>query len=659
MLPAFVFAETVRFTADDSIILNPERGLAKLMTVGPNSIGELQALRADNHTVAWGLIRLGSFTSNPVLTNAKLQEVTAWLEAARVNKVKVVLRVVYHEEENFNPPSASLDVQHSHLQQLGTSALKPYQDVILALQAGGIGAYGEWFYAPPELITGDARKELLDSMFDASADDAFVMVRTPHYKQQYEATGADADKVSRTAHYNDCFLSSANDTGTYLCYPFTNSCPAQSVLENLVANDSVSVPVGGETCNATPRNDCAATLAAMERFGYSFINTLWFSSIRSKWQAQGCFDEITKQLGYRFELVEADIPDSISPGGDFQVSVTVRNVGWARLYKQRPVYIRMTDENDNELLFQGSDTDAREWLAGGQSYTFTTNIVAPANLETETVSLSLWMPDNDERHYRTPEYSIQLANTDTWNPVAGDNLLAASVPVSSVVSNSCDQTISIPDRQWMLLSLPCQSATVASVGDLFADDILINGAPAQYGSDWLVFTFDPTSPNGGEYNNPGVNGSIQPGQGFWFLQLTGETVTLDMPAGSQPVSAQLPRSQACVGATGCLNLSFSGTSGARTHWHILGNPSSTSMNAADLRLSTIGGTCQSANGGCTLNEAQQQGLVSSTMWGYSNGAYVRYDEQSSIGPWLGFWFAELQDADGESPVLHLPIVGSN
>jgi len=223
----------------------------------------------------------------------------------------------------------------------------------------------------------------------------------------------------------------------------------------------------------------------------------------------------------------------------------------------------------------------------------------------------------------------------------------------------CDNTISIPDRQWTLLSLPCQPAASTTVADLFADDILVNGASAQYGSDWLVYTYDPEGPNGGGYNNPGLNGSIQPGQGFWFIQLTGESVTLDMPADSEPVSGQQAGSPACQGSDGCLNLSLSGAESDSARWHLLGNPSTTSMSTADLRLSTRGGNCRSARGGCTLNDAAQQGLMGDTLWGYSNGDYVNYDAQSSIDAWLGFWFSELPGAAGASPVLHLPVSGSN
>jgi len=628
-------AESISFTAHDNIILNPERGLAKYIQVGPNTVADVAQLRADNHTIAWGLIRLDNFRNSATLPASKLAEVTTWLDAVRSNKVKAVLRVLYHETENFNPPSAPLSYQQTHLQQLGDAALKPYKDVILAFQAGGIGAYGEWYYAPPSLISQSSRKTLLDSMFDASADNAFVMVRTPFYKQEYAAA--------------------ADDTGTYGCYPSSNNCPSVSALENAVALDSSVVPIGGETCNSTPRNNCAETLAGMQRFGYSFVNTLWYTTIREKWQTQGCFNTITKKLGYRFELVAAELPDSVTPGTDFQISVSVKNVGWAPIYKERPVYLRMTDANGNELLYYDTEADARTWLPDGQTYTFDASFTAPASVDTEYVSLSLWMPDNDESNYRTPEYAVQMANVDVWDPVVGDNLLAATVPVLS--ATACAQNFTVPTQQWVLLSLPCQPPEGATVGTLFADDVRIGDNPASYGSEWIVYTYDPALPNGGGYSNPGLKGSIAAGQGFWFVQLTGNSITLDLPAESTPVKADIPTSQGCKSANGCKDLPLSGVANGRAHWHLKGNPANGAIETAELGISTANGQCARASGGCDLDAAIQAEIVGDKLWAYPNGSYVRLDEQATIEPWYGFWLRELSGSNADTPVLHLPATG--
>lgn len=425
-------AETINYTPDPSVILNPERGLAKLIgNIGSSdSIIAISELRGDNHTIAWGTIWLGSFRNDAVLSAGKINEIKGWLDAARAHKVKTILRIVYHEVENFTPPAASLAIQESHLEQLGTEIFVPYNDVIIAFQAGGIGAYGEWYYTPADFTLATSRRQLLDKMFDVIPDNAFVMVRTPYYKQEYEVAGGGGDRVYRTAHYNDCFLSDDNDIGTYLCYPYSENCPEVSSLQSYVANDSNVVPVGGETCNSTPLNDCAEALAGMEFYGYSFINTLWHSSIRSKWETQGCFDTIAKKLGYHYELVSAVVPDTITPNSEFTVAVTVKNTGWAPMYHARPVYIRMMDEQGGELLYYWTGVDSRDWLAGGQEYTFSNTFIAPVSINTSTVSLSIWMPDSLPANYAVSEYAVHFANQGVWDENTGNNILKANISVS-------------------------------------------------------------------------------------------------------------------------------------------------------------------------------------------------------------------------------------
>lgn len=423
-----VQAGEVDYSPGATLILNPERGLAKLMEVGDESIEEVAQLRDDNHTIAWGIIRLDAYRYTDILPDSKIDEINRWLNAVRDHRVKSVLRIVYHQSERFSSPEASIAVQEAHLSQFENDVFRPNSDVIFALQAGGFGAYGEWYYAPGEHIGAAARKQLLDSMFDVLPGDAFVMVRTPWYKQEYESAGGSDDRVYRTGHYNDCFLSSADDTGTYACYPWNESCPSVRSLQSFNATDSTVVPVGGETCNDSYLNDCAAALQGLEYYGYSFVNSLWFSSIRSKWESQGCFEQIASRLGYRYELVSATVPDNIRAGVEFTVSVTLKNTGWAPMYHSRPVYIRMMDADGNELLYYWTGAESRDWYAG-QEYTFSNTFTAPALLDTSSVSLSLWMPDKKPENYNIAEYAVRFANDGVWDAGNGNNVLTQNVPV--------------------------------------------------------------------------------------------------------------------------------------------------------------------------------------------------------------------------------------
>ncbi|HHJ20810.1 MAG TPA: hypothetical protein ENJ84_13455, partial [Gammaproteobacteria bacterium] len=76
-------------------------------------------------------------------------------------------------------------------------------------------------------------------------------------------------------------------------------------------------------------------------------------------------------------------------------------------------------------------------------------------------------------------------------------------------------------NQWQQISPPVSAGTTNSVRDLFADDL-----PAgRYGLDWILFRYDAASHS---YQDPGLDGPVLAGQGYWIIQLTEGDVTLDI-----------------------------------------------------------------------------------------------------------------------------------
>ena len=134
LCPVLGAAQVVSISPDDGrIIRNPERGLAKLFTVGPESTADITAMRGDNHTIAWGLIDLGAFTHVDVIPDSKIIAIQNWFTAVRTAKLKTVVRVVYHKQASFTPtpPDAVIATQLAHLQQLSGTVFDPNGGVVL------------------------------------------------------------------------------------------------------------------------------------------------------------------------------------------------------------------------------------------------------------------------------------------------------------------------------------------------------------------------------------------------------------------------------------------------------------------------------------------------------------------------------------------------
>jgi hypothetical protein len=231
------------------------------------------------------------------------------------------------------------------------------------------------------------RKTLLDRLLAATSPSTPIAVRTPYYKYQLlnrkttlstsEAySGSNVARLgtalartrthhTRTRHahavgltwqgghpgfHNDCFLSSADDLGTYVDpgfeYPYLGngsqlkrfsfmrgSC-AHSVGVCGVAwrvTETKYTTMGGETCAKDTRSSCyakdgGAALTELARksliqlpcacadcvpwcvrcvckgFHWKYLNIGYNELVINTWKSEGCFSNITQRLGYRLLL---------------------------------------------------------------------------------------------------------------------------------------------------------------------------------------------------------------------------------------------------------------------------------------------------------------------------------------------------------------------
>ena len=49
------------------------------------------------------------------------------------------------------------------------------------------------------------------------------------------------------------------------------------------------------------------------------------------WKNGGCYNEVSRSMGYRFQLDAVSHDTQVARGGSVAVAVDLRNVGWARM----------------------------------------------------------------------------------------------------------------------------------------------------------------------------------------------------------------------------------------------------------------------------------------------------------------------------------------
>ncbi|MHB8206699.1 DUF4832 domain-containing protein [Mucilaginibacter sp.] len=474
-------ATIVTYTESTADIVNPERGFFQFDEIyaskyTPLDLATLKAYRTTQsipgatYTVASSLVFveyvLDSFVSSPISADF-LSKLDADCVTARAAGIKLIPRFIYTSTTHTGtcpalsicPPygDASKAVILNHISQL-TPYFKKNEDVIACIQLGLIGIWGENYYTD---YFGDAstqgklldqnwqdRIDVLKAMLVAVPADRMIQVRIPQLKERYvygiqasvnspAMTDAEAftetDKA-RIGFHNVCFLSSTNDQGTYFDYGNSSSpeADATTALRNYEKYDTKYTVVGGETCSDayTPQNECEPTGIAkseFESFHYSFLNAVYDVDLNNNWVTGGCMDSIKQKLGYRFVLRKAELPTSVSASGNISVNFTIDNIGYASPYNPRPVQLILRNQTSGKVFAATFNTDIRKWYTGTVNLQQT--LAMPSGITAGNYDVLLNMPDNAATLNTNPNFSIQLANTNTWESTTGYNKLKGTLTV--------------------------------------------------------------------------------------------------------------------------------------------------------------------------------------------------------------------------------------
>ncbi|MEP1893987.1 MAG: DUF4832 domain-containing protein, partial [Cyclobacteriaceae bacterium] len=478
------YSQTVTYTESFDDFMNPDRGFyapfnGVASSFTPLSQTTLEGLRTTSFTPYGGtytvrtsvILRhyvLDSYV-NSTIPQSFLDKIEDDFDVARAAGVRLVLRFSY----TITAPTGSCgswicppygDASKSRI--LGhISQLKPYlqsnDDVILAVQNGFIGVWGEQYYTDH---FGDAsvqgkltdqnwtdRIDVLDALLDAVPSNRMVQVRYPQMKQKYiygvsasvsssamtSGQAHDQSDIARLGHHNDCFLAASDDQGTYWDYgtSSTSASNQTSTLKAYTATDSKYVIQGGETCSDafSPQNDCSGqAVYDMNLLNYTYLNSDYNNDVNNDWQSGGCMSEIKRRLGYRFVLDDATFPSSASAGGSLSITINLDNVGFAAPANEREIDLVLRNTSSSAEYKVGLNADVRFWLPG-QLVTLSETVTVPAGVPVGNYDLLLHIKDmsNGGAVASRPEYSIRLANTGVWESSTGYNDLGHTIAIST------------------------------------------------------------------------------------------------------------------------------------------------------------------------------------------------------------------------------------
>ncbi|MBC8479260.1 MAG: DUF4832 domain-containing protein [FCB group bacterium] len=429
LLVSVFFCQGITFSAHsyegtDDIFPNPERGFSSFRTT-PLTLSYCLGLRNQDMTLIQRIHTMPQFNSGPI-SQSYLDMIENDCLIAREAGVKMFMRFSY--TSNQGGADAPLQVILDQLDQL-EPVFQEYYDVITYIEAGFIGAWGEWYYSSNNLNNTEDRRAVLYKILDVLPEKRTAVVRTPNYKRLIfendnpltELQAFNGTKRARTGAHNDCFLSSYDDYGTYV------DVEGDKDYLNL---DNRYVPQGGETCNPSEYSGCENALIDMERLHYSQLNSGYNMNVLNGWVAEGCMPEVKRRLGYRFRLISSFIQDNAKPDGTFEMDLEIANDGFASPFNPRLLEIVLRNIDTDSLFYLVSAQDPRWWM-GGDTVNVTIYGGFLPDMPEGDYQVMLNMPDPEPGLHFRSEYAIRLANEGLWEDETGFNDLQHIITIDA------------------------------------------------------------------------------------------------------------------------------------------------------------------------------------------------------------------------------------
>ncbi|MEM9811031.1 MAG: DUF4832 domain-containing protein [Pseudomonadota bacterium] len=440
--------QTITFSGTNEDFANPERGFfsSKEPNFQTNESGaalnaaDLSAWGAANNTtlVKKNFILADYLDSD--LSDGFLEMLVSDMENVEQAGFKLIPRFTYNWNPAFGTEDAPLEETLAHIAQL-EQVFAAHEDVIDHIQGGFIGRWGEGHTSSEghveELSTvlAESGIQIFDALADAAPDDMTVALRYPRQIEQMiesavsETEATDGEGGGLIGYMNDGLFNDPTHFGS-----LDSDVAAREAQLDYISEVSEFTATSGEPA-VSGDTDFALSIDAVALLDRLNFNALSLeqgdaekAGLYDHWRESGEFAEISKGLGYRFELRELRIPETVTVKGRLALQFDVENADFARAHNERPVEIVLRDPNGQTFTVE-TGIDARSW-DDGKVTTVQIDAVLPDGMTPGNYEVLLSLPDPSDELDDRPEYAIRLANEGVWEAETGYNALGVSVTVT-------------------------------------------------------------------------------------------------------------------------------------------------------------------------------------------------------------------------------------
>lgn len=452
IMPVSVNAETeilkdsgIDYTETVSTINNPGAGYTSAVwyECNPNDT----PVKNPNGNLVVLFVDIGAFSSgingekDYDLDESFFSGIRGTLENCRNNGSTVGLRFRYDANGISNPEPETFEKILDHIHQIADDGfLNDYEDIIMYVESGFVGAWGEQHSG--KFTSTEYKARLLDELLKIVPESISVTVRTPNIICEW--AGIETDEIAeyiteigsdaaRIGLYNDGYMGSDTDLGTYI-----NPTRKESV--QFMKKQMTHAYYGGEFSGNIefaqkydtylPQN----SIAEMYDTHLSYINSnIWDlykeyiytadlniqNCDNSAYYGETVYQFMRDHIGYRFVLRDSNLTSETKQGGDVTVNFKIENTGFANPIKSQNSEVIL--EKDGKYMICDTDIDDREWFST-ETVSEELNLKLPSDIETGDWNIYLKLTAGKADAEDTKR-TVQFANNNVYNSSLGANYL--------------------------------------------------------------------------------------------------------------------------------------------------------------------------------------------------------------------------------------------
>jgi len=325
----YVPYKTINLKESNAIITNPSRGF--YVQFDSSNLDGLNELNDKGVSLVFLAYDLNKFVDSEISIK-KLDELSYAFSTIKAYGLKVIFRAAYGFKDpmDFSDPK-SIEIIKTHISQL-SPILNEYQDVLLTVQAGFLGPWGEWHHSNLGLDDGKPTAQVLNDLLIALSEavphPVSIAVRRPSY---IRLINPDLVNLSRIAFHNDALLSTDTDMGTYDLNHYQRNEELDYIFDQ-----TTGVANGGEMPNLSIYTEPSLALKELSKLKLTYLNLNYNKSVLDFWSStlydgKPFLDIVKQKLGYRLFIQTLVLPTHFKSSQKVEIKLTLMNSGFSEM----------------------------------------------------------------------------------------------------------------------------------------------------------------------------------------------------------------------------------------------------------------------------------------------------------------------------------------